>query len=210
MRTIKSAAFVIALVTFSVSAKAAFIGVLPATPGGTDWQAYYDDQLGITWAADAGVRSPDSWENPMAWAASLTIDGVTGWRLPSMDVNNNDVIADCTTATQVDCKDNEYGHLFYYGSGTVFEAGVTSTNPNPFDNIMAGVYWSGTEYAVNTAGALGFNLRDGGLESVSGKGSSRYAWAVHDGNVGVVPVPAAVWLFGSALGLLAWIRRKAT
>jgi len=26
----------------------------------------------------------------------------------------------------------------------------------------------------------------------------------------VVPVPAAVWLFGSALGLLGWVRRRAT
>ena len=25
---------------------------------------------------------------------------------------------------------------------------------------------------------------------------------------GVVPVPASVWLFGSALGLLGWVRRR--
>jgi hypothetical protein len=29
-------------------------------------------------------------------------------------------------------------------------------------------------------------------------------------SVSAVPVPAAVWLFGSALGLLGWMRRKAT
>ncbi|UCG74425.1 MAG: PEP-CTERM sorting domain-containing protein [Chromatiales bacterium] len=28
--------------------------------------------------------------------------------------------------------------------------------------------------------------------------------------MGVVPVPGAVWLFGFALGLLGWLRRKAT
>jgi len=38
------------------------------------------------------------------------------------------------------------------------------------------------------------------------------AWAVRDGDVApsVVPVPAAVWLFGSALGLVSVMRRKLT
>lgn len=31
-----------------------------------------------------------------------------------------------------------------------------------------------------------------------------------DVNVSVVPVPAAVWLMGSAVGLLGWMRRRAT
>jgi hypothetical protein len=32
---------------------------------------------------------------------------------------------------------------------------------------------------------------------------------LNGGTVSVVPIPGAVWLFGSALGLLGWIRRKA-
>jgi hypothetical protein len=42
-----SGALLSTLVT--VSAHAALIGVSPATAGGTDWQACYDDQPDITW-----------------------------------------------------------------------------------------------------------------------------------------------------------------
>ncbi len=40
-------------------------------------------------------------------------------------------------------------------------------------------------------------------------GNTSIVFATLDGNMGVlVPVPAAVWLFGSGLGLLAWFRRR--
>jgi hypothetical protein len=43
------------------------------------------------------------------------------------------------------------------------------------------------------------------------QGSYVWSWAGDSVTLDVVPVPvpAAVWLFGSALGLLGWIRRKA-
>ena len=44
-------------------------------------------------------------------------------------------------------------------------------------------------------------------------GNDRFAWAVHDGRVSSIPVPAAIYLFGSGLvglvGLFGMMRRKA-
>ena len=191
----------------TVSAHAALTGVLPATLGGTDWQAYYDDQLDISWTANANINSGATWANQAAWAAGLDIDGVTGWRLPSMDVNGDDVIVSCTS-DQAACKDNEYGHLFNYGAGAVFGSGITSSSPGPFSNVQSGLYWSGTELASNPIGAWNFEFF-GGLGGVAAKNNSFFAWAVHSGDVSAVPVPAAVWLFGSGLiGLLGAARRK--
>jgi hypothetical protein len=51
-RRIIAAGLVVTGLFLSLSANAAFIGILPATSGGSDWQAYYDNQLDITWAAD--------------------------------------------------------------------------------------------------------------------------------------------------------------
>ncbi|MFO1378390.1 MAG: DUF1566 domain-containing protein [Steroidobacteraceae bacterium] len=67
--------------------------------------AYYDDDLGITWLANANAGLGSSfdtagggasdgrmnWANANAWAASLDLDGtpgVDGWRLPDTDPIN--------------------------------------------------------------------------------------------------------------------------
>ncbi len=191
----------------TVSAHAALIGVLPATPAGTDWQAYYDDRLDITWTANANINGSDTWDNQVAWAAGLDIDGVTGWRLPSMDVNGDGTIVDCT-AGRVACKDNEYGHLFNYGAGTVFGAGITASNPGPFSNVQSSLYWSSTEFAANPTNAWVFYFGFGN-QSVYAKPNSFVGWAVHSGKVSAVPIPAVAWLFGSGLtGWLGWLARR--
>jgi hypothetical protein len=191
------------------TANATFIGVLPETPGGNDWLAYYDDQLDITWTADANINGLDTWDGQVAWAAGLNIGGVGGWRLPNVDVDD-DAIVHCSTGSwsgpQAACMDNEYGHLFFYGAGTTLGGGITTASPGPFSNVGPFRYWSGTESAddITKAWFHTFNFGDS-QENV--KINPDPAWAVHDGRA-VVPVPASVWLFGSALGLLGWIRRR--
>jgi hypothetical protein len=191
---------------FAGSASAALFGVLPATPLGTDWLAFYDDQLDITWTADANINGSDTWGNQVSWAATLTVGGVGGWRLPNMDVDGDNNIVICSSGAQAACMDNEYGHLFYYGEGTTSGSGITNTTPGPFSNVGPFRYWSGTQSAdeITEAWVHTFNF-GGSVENV--KTNPDPAWAVHDGRA-VVPVPASVWLFGSALGLLGWLRRR--
>jgi len=202
---------VVCAVLFSfitMSANAAFIGRLETSPGSGVFQAYYDDQLDITWTANANINGFDTWYNHAAWAASLDIDGVTGWRLASMDVNGDDVVVLCTSDQEA-CKDNEYGHLFNYGAGTVFGSGITHASPSPFNHIQAGSYWSSTDY-IDTDSAWDFGLGSGDHHTGS-KTFTDYAWAVHSGDVGAVPIPPALWLFGSGLlGLIGIARKKST
>ena len=72
------------LFTFiTVSANAALLGRLPLTPGGTNFQAAYDDVLKITWLADAALSGGNTWDDQLTWIDSLnTADhlGFNDWR----------------------------------------------------------------------------------------------------------------------------------
>jgi hypothetical protein len=103
------------------------------------------------------------------------------------------------------------GDKAYYSTAGAYQPGYGLSNTGPFSNVQSDVYWSATEFAPVTSYAWLFDTNYGG-QYYSYKPNSFYAWAVHSGDVGAstVPVPAAVWLFGSGLaGLLGMARRKA-
>jgi hypothetical protein len=77
----------------------------------------------------------------------------------------------------------------------------------PFNNVQSFAYWLGTEYAPIPLNAWYFYTYSGDQKSIS-KNAQYYAWAVSPGQVAAVPVPSAVWLFGSSLiGLLGFKQR---
>lgn len=189
-------------------------------------EAYYDTALGITWLANANYAGTQvDWSTANAWASSLNINSITGWRLPTMTdtgtpgCNHSHNGTDC--GFNADTTTSEMAHLFYITLGNkafydttgsiVPQAGWGLTNTGPFSNIVPDAYWLATEYAPDTSQAWYFLAGDGLQSNYYKITPFLYAWAVHSGDVGVstVPVPAAIWLFSSGLsGLIGFAYRK--
>ena len=173
----------------------------------------YDDVLDITWTQNANINDNDIWNEQRDWAdifysQTHSVYGTfDDWELTSMDVNGDGTIVNCASASAADCQDNQLGYMLY-------QNGVSSGTPGLFTNIQ-GRYWSNTGGNIETeegseSGAWYFDFRFGGQQGLALVDDQNYAWAVRAGDVAAVPVPAAVWLFASALAGLGWFRRKQT
>ncbi len=194
----------------ATSAAAALHGRLPATPGGSDYQAYYDDVLGITWLADANyVQSSGflsnglaTWTYAQAWIITLNGAhhlGVSDWRLPANTGTSscNFSYSGTNCGYNVDMASSEMARLYYstLGNGSAYTTfGIPrhcgSTAPNyclsntgPFSNLQPADYWSGTEnfYPYDDE-AWAFNFGTG-AQQISAKSSHFRAWAVRDGDI---------------------------
>ena len=216
------AGFILSLMT--VASNAALLGRAPLTPGGTDYRAYFDSALNITWLYsanypyDSGVLTNSGGQITYSIANSFLsgmnathLLNVSSWRMPRMDVNGDGTIVDCHTDTEANCRDNELGYMFWQNHVT----GVDYTTWGPFYNVVGGTYWSSSICTIfETPGYVSvFSLHTGTSscgQSFTLGASHEWLWLVASGDplVSTVPAPPAAWLLGSALGLFGWMRRQ--
>lgn len=196
-------------------------------------EAYYDTVLDITWLADAiaaGIAMP--WMDANAWAAGLNVSGITGWRLPintpingatydtTLSTDGTTDLGFATSAGWVDGSGtpvSEMGHMYYVTLGNLsicdptlpwctLQPGGGLSNTGPFSNLLGSTYWSGS--VLDSTLVWDFDF-DQGEQGTNVKSPLFFAWAVHDGDVGTIPLPPAIWLFGSGLlGLIGFARRN--
>lgn len=186
--------------------------------GSAGFPAYllHDNTLnpgGDDFTSETGADSNGSSADILYWdPASMSNIGIATWEdefVPGVVFTGGGnrtvgtVASIGTTATQsstgYSCVDSNLGTG---GVGGACASLSSLEGRGDFENILLKIQ---TDGAGGITGVEGFLVQ----ESLSGRnGRTWVAWTFNVDTV--VPVPAAAWLFGSALGLLGWARRRAS
>jgi hypothetical protein len=179
------------------------------TTGTTDW-----------WGAMAYVH----------YLNSISYGGSTSWQLPAINPVNgvslqfpvsfdgstdrgfNTQTINGTASQLAELYYTELGNIALYNTAGVIQSGYGLNNSAPFTNLVKNFYWSGTEGVVppstDPAYVWAFSTANG-AQGAAPKTNQYLVEAVAPGLVSSVPVPGAVWLFGSVLaGFGLFGRRK--
>lgn len=182
----------------------------------------YDTVLDVTWMQDLNYLKTIEYDpigtlyRDMAqmWVENLEYAGYSDWRLPSANlIGDYTPSTDGSTDVGTNNVRSELGYLFYVNlqnstSGPLnfsFVDGLTGETKS-FLNGDDVAYWL-AEDGLYFNGML-FDFSNG-MQFAPDIGDGRaFVLAVRDGDVATVPVPGAMWLFGSALvGLARYTRR---
>lgn len=198
----------------------------------------YDTDLGTFQSGDPSSMTgyinsngSMSWTGTRFWFEAMNNSGYLGynnWRLPTM-IDTGAPGCEAIVFSGTDCGYNvltvdtsgavysEMATLFYNTLGNdasrredgSIRNGNRLTNTGPFANLLPDYYWSEMEDQSDPLFNAWYLRFRSGLQFPGYKANQFYALAVRDGDVSAVPVPAAVWLFGSGLlGLVGIARRK--
>lgn len=195
--------------------------------GPITWMDYTSPMQNGTWQNQVNWASTlGSVSNPLTVTLSpgctSAIDWTTGWRLPTTVDGPYASGYDGTTTAGWNITTSEMGRLYYtelgnkgfYDTNGKLQSEYGLRNSGPFEHLQAGNYWSHTDYGVYPVSAWWFSF-DRGRQGYSNKGTTYDALAVRPGEVSVsavlppnpVPVPPAVWLFGTGILGLFGVRR---
>jgi hypothetical protein len=190
--------------------------------------AYYDTTLDISWLADADVIGQATFAQAASWAANLNVAGVTGWHLPTIHIDScgTDGYGDtfwngggiCGYGVQPGTSDMAHMHLVTLGNLSLSgQVDPTLTNSGPFSNLQAYGYWFSRDYAVDpwrgeahTGEAWRYSFHAGRQDNLA-QSAPLHAWAVHDGDVGViaaVPEPETYALMLAGLGAMFLLGKR--
>jgi hypothetical protein len=175
----------------------------------------YDPNLNITWLRDwnyAGTQM--TWAGAVTWASTLTVGAFSGWALPTIDAAD----ANCMDSFSpgggfpdqhygYNCTGSPMGYLWYLELNNT--AGALQTNFGPFQNMQPSFYWSGTDYAPNTADAWVFGANGGGQYENPKFIVVYYAVAARAGDVAAPVAEPETWaLMAAGLSVLSMDLRR--
>ena len=196
----------------------------------------YDDVLDITWLQDANYAQTSgydsdgmmNWNDANEWANNLVYAGHDNWRLPSMGPNlvwgENQTGSELgfmyyenlsNTFTGVcDLPNYYHGSVSCIKNISFIDSSAHSANALSFDNLIYqypdGKYWFGEENPIHPNWGMRFQFTDGLTDASTSKSSKLSAWPVHDGDIGLapVPLPAGIYLFLSGLVGLVGVKLR--
>jgi hypothetical protein len=139
--------------------------------------------------------------------------GFDDWRLPWESVLAGaaltTTVVNCATTTELACRDNEMGYMFYHDLGGTLGQNKTGTQTALGGQVLTGIqlsYWSGTKSHPFDAWLFAFLNANQGDDDVL---LLRSAWAVRPGDVvAAAPEPTTLALLGLALAGFGFSRRK--
>lgn len=159
------------------------------------------------------ISNPGDIEFLVTPLAPLTISAGPNFGIQAFGFNSTQVLTAANIVDPVGWSTGS-GNLDGFGSYQISEDGTGDNRQNPLSFRITGILGDVlTDYAVLGAGGAqgtyAFAAHVAGMTDVNGF-TSAYFGGDNSGGGPVVPVPAAVWLLGSAFGLLGAIRRKTT
>lgn len=173
--------------------------------------SYYDSVRNITWT---------DWRLPKI----TPLDPAVGWQ---MQISTNGDQDDSYNVSAPGTKyagstASELPYMYFNNLGNTSRcpvgggwegcstAGASSytLNTGIFTNMEKGGYWTGSDENLPYKDGWGFDMGYmWGLQGAFNAGVGRIAWAVRDGDVAAVPLPGAVWLFGTVV--IGWLGLRA-